>query len=105
MAVAHSSEQPGERQRNHDAQDEQHQALSVLRFHDVASLSGSASSAALGWDLRSKTVMPSDELRMAHQHELDELAAFVTRWERLACDTRHLVRLAMLAVVKDGIDS
>jgi hypothetical protein len=42
-----SSEQPGERQRNHDAQGEQHQALSVLRFHDVASLSGSASSAAL----------------------------------------------------------
>jgi hypothetical protein len=105
VAVARSSEQPGERQRNHDAQCEQHQALSVLRFHDVAALSGSASTAALGRELRSKTFMPSDELCMAHQLELDELAALVTKRERLACDASHLVRLEMLAVVKNGIDS
>jgi hypothetical protein len=50
-------------------------------------------------------VMPSDEFRMAHEHELDEIAALVARRERLARHARNLVRLAMLAVVKNGIDS
>ncbi len=42
---------------------------------------------------------------MAHKHELDELAAFFARRKRLARDARNLVWLAVLAVVKNGIDS
>jgi hypothetical protein len=54
--------------------------------------------------LRSEMVVPVDELRMPHENELDELAAFVARRKLLTRDARDLVRVGVLPVVKDGIN-
>jgi hypothetical protein len=58
-----------------------------------------------GLDLRSEILVPADKLRVPHENELDELAALVARGKLLARDARHLVRIVVFPVVKNGIDS
>ena len=49
--------------------------------------------------------VPLDELGVPNEIELDKVATLLAGWKALAGDTRHVVRLAMLPVVMNRVDS